>query len=161
MIYCLNEFSIIDKLIVDSLEHLLVQVTAHNTAGSSIAEYPFATLTSQGHHIPPPISGTIDRREKYAIGINSHNDGSPSMTNPNPIATVVKVVSTVFLSACLIVGAFYFAIFYRKWKLKRDLDGLSNTNGGSRSGSMQFVNHFTRSVDLNIHYSEWLYIKMG
>jgi hypothetical protein len=118
-------------------------VTAHNSAGSSIAEYPFATLTSQGHHIPPPISGTIDRREKYAIGINSHEE-SGSSNNPNPIATVIKVVSTVFLSACLIVSAFYFAIFYRKWKLKRDLDGLSNGHDGSRSGSMQFVDHFAR-----------------
>ena len=123
-------------------------MTAHNSAGSSIAEYPFATLTSQGHHIPPPISGTIDRREKYAIGNHPQQDGSNHSSNPNPIATVIKVVSTVFLSACLIVAAFYFAIFYRKWKLKRDLDGLSNGNSGSRSGSMHFVDHFTRYYKL-------------
>ena len=119
-------------------------MTAHNSAGSSIAEYPFATLTSQGHHIPPPISGTIDRREKYAIGINPNNQGSSPSSNPNPVGTVIKVVSTVFLSACFIVSAFYFAIFYRRWKLKRDLDGLSNGRDSSRSGSMQFVDHFTR-----------------
>ena len=122
----------------------LIQVTAHNSAGSSVAEYPFATLTSQGHHIPPPISGTIDRQEKSATGIYSHGGGSSGSSNPNPIATVIKVVSTVFLSACLIVAAFYFAIFYRKWKLKRDLNGIGLGHDGSRNGSMHFVDHFTR-----------------
>ena len=119
-------------------------MTAHNSAGSSIAEYPFSTLTSQGHHIPPPISGTIDRREKSATGIYSHGGGSSVASNPNAIATVIKVVSTIFLSACLIVAAFYFAIFYRKWKRKCDLDAISHRHDGSRNGSMPFIDHFQR-----------------
>ena len=69
---------------------------------------------------------------------------SSSSSESHPIATVIKVVATVFLSACLIVAAFYFAIFYRKWKLKRDLDGIGGSHDGSRNGGMHFYDHFTR-----------------
>ncbi len=36
-----------------------------------------------------------------------------------PFVTAVKVISILFLSASLIVGAFYVAIYARKWKKKR------------------------------------------
>ena len=67
-----------------------------------MAEYPFATLTSQGSTIPPPISTARETSLSY------------------PIVVAVKVLTTVFFSACLIVAAFYLSHLLRKWKLKRD-----------------------------------------
>ena len=67
-----------------------------------MAEYPFATLTAFGGTIPPPISTARE-------------------TNfPHSIFVAVKVLTTVFFSACLIVAAFYLSHLVRKWKLKRD-----------------------------------------
>ena len=37
-----------------------------------------------------------------------------------PLVVAVKVLTTVFFSACLIVAAFYLSHLLRKWKLKRD-----------------------------------------
>ena len=57
---------------------------------SSVAEYPFATLTSLGATLPPPpVSTARETSLSY------------------PIVVAVKVLTTVFFSACLIVAAFY------------------------------------------------------
>ena len=77
-----------------------------------MAEYPFATLTSYGATIPPP-RGTHGERSA---------DGSVSSSgDDNSFVTALKVTSILFLSAALIVTAFYVAIFARRWKKKRGL----------------------------------------
>ena len=68
---------------------------------SSVAEYPFATLTSLGATIPPPIQTSREKSSSSAILMS------------------VKILSTIFLSACLIIAAFYVALFVRKWRKKR------------------------------------------
>ena len=81
---------------------------------SSVAEYPFATLTSYGATIPPP-RGT--HGERSADGGASSPSG-----DENSLVTAVKVTSILFLSAALIVTTFYVAIFARRWKKKRGLN---------------------------------------
>ena len=87
---------------LDPAARYYIKVTAHNSAGSSIAEYPFATLTAIGGTIPPPVSTARETSLSY------------------PLLVAVKVLTTVFFSACLIVAAFYLSHLLRKWKLKRD-----------------------------------------
>jgi hypothetical protein len=92
-----------------------------------VAEYPFATLTSLGSTISPPVSTARETSLSY------------------PIVVAVKVLTTVFFSACLIVAAFYLSHLLRKWKLKRDhhyhghhvfFGGGPGSGGGSGSSPM-------------------------
>ena len=92
-----------------------------------MAEYPFATLTSLGSTISPPVSTARETSLSY------------------PIVVAVKVLTTVFFSACLIVAAFYLSHLLRKWKLKRDhhyhghhvfFGGGPGSGGGSGSSPM-------------------------
>ena len=59
----------------------------------------------QGLELPRLIGGTTARD---SAGSGSHTFG-----------IAIKVISTVFLSVCLIVASFYVALFFRKWKQKR------------------------------------------
>lgn len=114
---------------LDPAARYFIKVTAHNSAGSSVAEYPFATLTSFGATIPPPISTT-------ARGSN----------NSYPFYIAIKVLATVFLSACLIVASFYVATFARKWKRKRDLELDCGHNHHMFLGSSSPVFESSRSA---------------
>ena len=82
-------------------------------ARSSVAEYPFATLTTHGATIPPP-RGTHGERSADGGGTAGSSAG-----DGDDFVMAVKVVSILFLSVALVVTAFYVAIFVRRWKKKR------------------------------------------
>lgn len=73
----------------------------HFSRRSSVAEYPFSTLTSLGATLPPPVHNSRERSSSSAIVMS------------------IKILSTIFLAACFIVAIFYFAMFVRKWNRKR------------------------------------------
>lgn len=104
---------------LDPASRYFIKITAHNAAGSSVAEYPFATLTSFGATIPPPVSTARETSLSY------------------PIFVAVKVLTTLFFTACLIVAAFYLTHLVRKWKVKRNHSYHSHHVffGGSRGSS--------------------------
>ncbi len=111
---------------LDPAARYFIRVTAHNSAGYSVAEYPFATLTSNGGTIPPPVSTARETSFSY------------------PLIVAVKVLTTVFFSACLIVAAFYVSHILCKWRLKRDHSGYHHDHhmffglgglGGSSAGT--------------------------
>jgi hypothetical protein len=115
LLYCLNSGDETDSFVL------------FNFFSSSVAEYPFATLTSLGSTISPPVSTARETSLSY------------------PIVVAVKVLTTVFFSACLIVAAFYLSHLLRKWKLKRDhhyhghhvfFGGGPGSGGGSGSSPM-------------------------
>ena len=97
-----------------------VRVTAHNTAGSSIAEYPFSTLTVFGGTVPP-VKGSTREKSTFSNDESSTTTVSKTSSTSN-VLHAVKIVSILFLSSSILVAAFYAAVFARKWKKKRDLD---------------------------------------
>lgn len=69
---------------LDPATRYFIKVTAHNTAGSSVAEYPFATLTTYGATIPPPRS---THRERSGDSGLLGGDGGD-----RPFVTAVKIM---------------------------------------------------------------------
>ena len=108
---------------LDPATRYFVKVTAHNTAGSSVAEYPFSTLTPRGATVPPP-NGT--KREKSTSDSNSESSSdNSSSTSTSTFFYAFKIVSILFLSCSILVAAFYVAVFARKWKRKRECFDMS------------------------------------
>ena len=96
-------------------------MTAHNTAGSSVAEYPFATLTLQGATVQPPPKGSS--REKST---SKTTTTTAKTTTTSTFFYAFKIIAVLFLSCSILVASFYIAVFTRKWKRKRaDFNDIS------------------------------------
>jgi len=88
-----------------------IRVSAHNSAGSSVAEYPFATLTARGATLPPPRSNTREDSLRPSIGRGGNDDGRPG--------TGFKVFLILLTAAATAAGAFYAVVSARRWKKRR------------------------------------------
>ena len=74
------------------------------------------------------------------------------------IGIAIKVILTVLLSVAFIVASFYLALFFRRWKHKRDIDGFSHDGGvslrggGIGSGGGFGMIHFNRGGGVQCNY---------
>ena len=110
---------------LDPATQYFIKVTAHNTAGSSVAEYPFSTLTLQGLELPRLRAGDFGGEGGGGDPLSAHT-----------IGIAIKVILTVLLSVAFIVASFYLALFFRRWKHKRDVDGFSHDGVSLRGAGL-------------------------
>ena len=97
-----------------------------------MAEYPFSTLTLQGLELPRLRGGDFGGGE----------GGGGDSLSAHTIGIAIKVILTVLLSVAFIVASFYLALFFRRWKHKRDVDGFSHDGVSLRGAGLAIKSIF-------------------
>ncbi|CAB4064370.1 unnamed protein product [Lepeophtheirus salmonis] len=84
-----------------------IRITAHNSAGSSVTEFAFSTLSSLGSELPPPIKDSREHRTSVW-------------------SWIIRIVTFFVIIGGIIMATAYGSIVLRKLRNKTDEDDQDN-----------------------------------